>query len=196
MADADERTEEGEEEEHREEEREEEGGAGARGNGEQSRALEEVEQLREENAALAEQNRELLEGMGEEGDLRGELAQEREKREKLEQRVAAGEIERTRAAILVEQPELKDHLDLIGEDDPEKMRQRAARLKKYGEERLTASRAGLEKDIAEKFGVPLGSSAEGEVAPEEVEAREKAIDAGDAGAVASQIVEKEGGKLV
>lgn len=167
-------------------------GAGAGGGGEQ----EEVEQLREENAALAEQNRELLEGMGDEGDLRGELAEERGKREALEGRVAAGEIERTRAAILVEQPELKDHLDLIGEDDPEKMRQRAAKVKKYGEERLDASRADLERGIAEKYGVPLGSGAEGEAEPEEVEARAKAVAAGDASAVAGQIVEKEVDKLV
>ena len=185
------------EEERKEEERAREGGAGSEGRGAgEGDADEELERLREENVALAEQNRELVEGLSEESELRTELAAERAEREALGKEVQTGKIERARQEILAAQPELKDHLELIGEDDPEEMRKRAANLKAFGAANVTASRAALEKEMAEKFGVPLGSSAEGGAAPEEVEARKKAVDAGDAGAVAEQIVEKELGNLV
>lgn len=173
------------------------GGAGSNAGGDDvAEVYAEVERLREENVALAEQNRELVEGMSEESELRTELAQEKAEREALGKQVHAGNIERARQEILAAQPGLKDHLDLIGEDDPEEMRKRAAKLKEFAEAGVAASRAALEKEMAEKFGVPLGSSAEGGTAPEEVEARKKAVDSGDATAVAGQIVEKELDKLM
>ena len=199
------REEERKEEERKEAERQEEArkaaeGAGGGGGEELATALEEAERLREENAALADQNRELLGSLSEEGDIGAELAEERTARQALEKRVEGMDRERTvereRAAILKEQPELAEHLDLIGEDDPEKMRERAAKLKKFGEDRLAASRTAVEKEVAAKYGVPLGSSAEGAVAPEEKEARKKAIDSGDAATVAGQIVEKDLDKLL
>jgi len=197
------REEERKEEERQEEARQEEArraAAAAGGNDELATALAEAEQLREENTALAEQNRELMGGLTEEGDVGAELATERAARVALEKRFEdserRGAVAEARAAILEEQPELRGHLDLIGEDDPAKMRERAARLKKYGEDKLTAGRAALEKEIGERYGVPLGSSAEGTVAPEAVEARKKAVDSGDATAVAGQIVESELDKLM
>lgn len=178
------------------------GGGGGEGEGgtELQTALDEATQLREENTALAEQNRELMGGMTDEGDLAQELADERAARRKLQTQVddmqRGTAVDKARAEILKEQPELAEHLDLIGEDDPEKMKERAGKLKKFGAERLAASRAAAEREVAEKFGVPLGSTAEEAAPPEEVEARQKAIDAGDAGAVAGQVVEKELEKLV
>ena len=173
--------------------------AGGGGEGERGDAAEvyaENERLREENVALAEQNRELVEGMSEEGELRTELAEERSQREALGQQVRAGNIDRAREEILREQPELREHLELIGEDDPGEMRKRAEKLKKFSEASVAASRGALEKEIAGKFGVPLGSSTEGEVTAEEAAKRREAVDAGDASAVAAQIVEGELDKLM
>ena len=197
------REEERKEEERQEEARQEEArraAAAAGGNDELATALAEAEQLREENTALAEQNRELMGGLTEEGDVGAELATERAARVALEKRFEdserRGAVAEARAAILEEQPELRGHLDLIGEDDPERMRERAGKLKKFGEDQLAASRAAMEKEVAGKYGVPLGSSAEGAVAPEEAKARQEAIDSGDATAVAGQIVDKELDKLM
>ena len=200
MSEEEARREEARKEEERKEAERREAAGGGEGNEELAAALEEAERLKEENAALADQNKELLGSLSEEGDIGAELAEERTARQALEKKVEGmaqeRAVERERAAILKEQPELEGHLDLIGEDDPEKMRERAGKLKKFGEDRLAASRSAMEKEVAGKYGVPLGSSAEGAVAPEEKVARQKAIDAGDAGAVAGQIVEKDLDKLL
>lgn len=174
----------------------EEGRSGEEERGGGAEVYGELERLREENAALAEQNRELAEGLTEEDELRTELAEERSQREALGEQVRVGNIERARQEILREQPGLREHLELIGEDDPGEMRKRADKLKKFSEASVAASRGALEKEIAGKFGVPLGSSAEGEQTAEAVAERKKAVDAGDASAVAGQIVEGELDRLM
>jgi len=156
----------------------------------------ELERLREENAALAEQNRELLDGSTDVEQLRGELAEERGKREAFEEKYSAGEIERARLEILRDHPELKEHMELIEAGSPDEMRKRAEKLKEFSEARVAASRTALEREIAEQFGMPLGSSVEGQRTPEKEKARQEAVGAGDAEEVAGQVVEEKFDQLM
>lgn len=188
-----------------EETKNEEAGVASAGDGEKdaelARMYAEQERLTAERDAYAQQAQELLSG-GEDVEsavarLEAERAEQEQRLKMQEERISGLERDlqgqrrlQARAEIERDYPELAGHMELIPDEEPEKMKERAEKLKGFAISSVEKGREAHEKEIAARFGVALGSSAEGRIPPEKREAREKAVGSGDAETVAAQIVEE------
>jgi len=133
---------------------------------------------------------------GEIENLRGQVSSLQEESKTLRERLNVSDRRAARLEILAEHPELRGSEDLITEGSPEEMKAQAEKLSRFAAAQIEASRRGIERELAEKFGPPLGSSTEVKREPEADKRLREARDAGDATSVAEQIVGENLDKLL